>query len=658
MKKIIFKTGFILLCVGVVVFLLLPFLETTTPAPSTSNMDQAQVVTENPLNAISKRIASLFGLNKERKQKTLPGQTNVAANSADGTTGNANNISSASADWRASANTPHASATTREAPNAAQSQTIEVPPHNSAADYENASFQTDDGEWVLVQQTAPEHSAPGMHEVNVHENPYDQYVHQERARSFGPQMPKQEIPDSKWARIIQPVKNLLGFGKSSEEPSVSTRAAQHANNEKGLSLGAGSDKLASNKGNESSSFSQVRLPTPDITPIEWSMLTPREQQESEKSDSSSDKSNAREVAEALGNAKFPNPRTPKERQQREDFINQKKAELLQRMDEALLQVLEENNRNNTTQKIGVGNVVGCSDGVRQQEGCLINPTPDNSNNMSTLSEEQETQKEKVLKTERDKNRYKISQETGTILEDDYSITVLLGPSEELNFDGLKQNAPEVAKKYEYLANAKNCYENKCYWVPSSAPSDPTLKDAVSTVGRPQGDPLDVEEQLKQQADEKDKEMLDTPINWIPYNEEDVKQLKDRSEHVLPSDSEVALWYGQNVGLKNILLSSLPSPLSSSSQGTATAQPFLLPRQFADQEMKAAQENIEKRNSKSGSLQNKQKVQDEYNEISQMGEQIARYVTEDINTRNEIKKQVFENPVQEATELQLKTILKK
>lgn len=657
MKKIIFKTGFILLCVGVVVFLLLPFLETTTPAPSTSNMDQAQVVTENPLNAISKRIASLFGLNKERKQKTLPGQTNVAANSADGTTGNANNISSASADWRASANTPRTSATTREAPNAAQSQTIEVPPHNSAADYENASFQTDDGEWVLVQQTAPEHSAPGMHEVNVHENPYDQYVHQERARSFGPQMPKQEIPDSKWAHIIQPVKNLLGFGKSSEEPSVSTRAAQHANNEKGLSLGAGSDKLASNKGNESSSFSQVRLPTPDITPIEWSMLTPREQQESEKSDSSSDKSNAREVAEALGNAKFPNPRTPKERQQREDFINQKEAELLQRRDEALLQVLTENLKIRR-QKIGVGDVVGCSDGVRQQTECRSNPTPDNSNNISTLSEEQETQKEKVLEKERYKNRDKIYKETETILEDDYSITVLLGPAETLDFEALKRFAPNVGGKYEYLANAKKCYEKTCYWVPSSAPSDPTLKDAVSTVGRPQGDPLGVEEQLKQQADEKDKEMLDTPINWIPYNEEDVKQLKDRSEHVLPSDSEVALWYGQNVGLKNILVSSLPSPLSSSSQGTATAQPFLLPRQFADQEMKAAQENIEKRNSKSGSLQNKQKVQDEYNEISQMGEQIARYVTADIITRNEIKNQVFKNPVQEATELQLKTILGK
>ena len=42
----------------------------------------------------------------------------------------------------------------------------------------------------------------------------------------------------------------------------------------------------------------------------------------------------------------------------------------------------------------------------------------------------------------------------------------------------------------------------------------------------------------------------------------------------------------------------------------------------------------------------------------MGKQIAKYVTEDINTRNNIKNQVFGNPVQEATELQLKTILKK
>ena len=308
----------------------------------------------------------------------------------------------------------------------------------------------------------------------------------------------------------------------------------------------------------------------------------------------------------------------------------------------------------------MGDVVGCSDGVRQQTGCLINPTPDNSDNISTLSKEQETQKEKVLGTERDKNRDEIRQETGTILEDDYSITVLLGPSmEDLNFDGLKQNAPEVAEKYEYLAKAKNCYEKKCYWVPSSAPSDPTLKDAVSTVGRPQGDPLGVEEKLKQEASEANKRILETPINWIPYNEKDVKQLKDRPEHVLPSDSEVALWYGQNVGLENILVSSLPSPLSSSRQTTGSSQTFIDGGFITRQEKKAVerqrQTTHEKSVLKSGNSQDKQ---EEYSESKQMGKQIARYVTEDINTRNNIKNQVFENPVQEATELQLKTILGK
>ena len=183
MKKTLIKIGFVVLCIGIIIFLLLPFLETTAPKTSDLKTGQAQVVTENPLNVISKRLASLF--RKEKNKKTLPGQANTHADPSTAQNYVPNYIAS----------NPQAAANSAAA-GESSSKALDMSPKDYPFDYENAAFQTDDGEWVLVQQTAPQHSAPGMHEVNVHDNPYDRYVRQERAKNFGPQAPKQETASS------------------------------------------------------------------------------------------------------------------------------------------------------------------------------------------------------------------------------------------------------------------------------------------------------------------------------------------------------------------------------------------------------------------------------------------------------------------------------
>jgi hypothetical protein len=96
-------------------------------------------------------------------------------------------------------------------------------------------------------------------------------------------------------------------------------------------------------------------------------------------------------------------------------------------------------------------------------------------------------------------------------------------------------------------------------------------------------------------------------------------------------------------------------LSLSGQTTGSPKPFIERDFIITQEEKKVAAVAKQQHLKSGNSQDKQ---EEYSESKQMGEQIARYVTQDIITRNNIKNQVFENPVQEATELQLKTILGK
>lgn len=69
MKKTIGKIVLVFTCVAVIVFLLLPFLETTSPAPANAQASASaqkatpQIFTSNPLTALVQRMARLLRRN-------------------------------------------------------------------------------------------------------------------------------------------------------------------------------------------------------------------------------------------------------------------------------------------------------------------------------------------------------------------------------------------------------------------------------------------------------------------------------------------------------------------------------------------------------------------------------------------------------------------
>ena len=198
----------ILLCFAIVFFLLLPFLEEAA-TPSAQHADKKatpQIFTPNPLSELVNKIYSLFSKNQKRNQARQA----ILANDT------AANTQAAIADiqpprYAAEDGTDNiVTAATATPSTAYQPQTY---------NYGNAGFINEEGEWVLVRQTAPDASQRGMHEINTSDSPYDKLVRLERAAKYNtPPAPAQPpIPDSKWARLFHPIKTFFGFGSKPKQ---------------------------------------------------------------------------------------------------------------------------------------------------------------------------------------------------------------------------------------------------------------------------------------------------------------------------------------------------------------------------------------------------------------------------------------------------------
>ncbi|MBO5911311.1 MAG: hypothetical protein J6Q05_03865, partial [Elusimicrobiaceae bacterium] len=333
MKIKIAKIVFLAVCIGTFVFLLLPFLETTQPPEPAQLKAQPQVTTDNPLTAIANRLRTLFG-GKERTKRYLP-SASVSVSSKP------NNELLAS--------TLSAPQTDREIPSSlAEEQTrpIHVPPTEESFDFGDAALQTDQGEWVLIRQTAPQSSQPGMHEVNVHDNPYDRYVKQERAQRALLAQPKQEIPDSKWARLIRPVKQFFGLDTPTPA-SPATLDVYREPNPHAQSLASAKDARLS--GSKYPSMGPVRLPWPDITPKEWALMTPEQRKREQErrsvaqfADLLSGERAAEQAAEIMADTKYPNPKNKQEEQAKEQYKKEMFEQNKEKIKNGILQVMQQN----------------------------------------------------------------------------------------------------------------------------------------------------------------------------------------------------------------------------------------------------------------------------------------------------------------------------
>ena len=527
MKLKIAKIVFLVICVAAFIFLLLPFLE-TTPQPTPAQLKtQPQVTTSNPLTALAKRLANLWH-RPERTTHTLAARP-FASPAQD---------RSANAPLIIVRNAPQDDFT-QDNPRQQEGTGLSLPP-SPDTDYGEAAFLTDDGQWVLVRQEAPQGGKPGMHEVNVHDNPYDRYVKHERARRTIPQEPKAEIPDSKWARLIRPVKKFLGLDTPTKPASVQRE------NDRAHGLVAARTGQADIK---NPSFGPARMPLPDITPQEWETMTPFERERHQIAQFAELVSGTREVEEAasiLADAKYPHPKDQKEKNEKQAFQTALSEEGKQRVKERLLQIMQANAQGKEPVD-ELAYAMSCTNASlpSKSEACDI---PEDGHQPIPPATEQS-----VLEQEQNTNAQTFYQTTQYILPKGLPLTPVLGPTTPQtisSMSGPTQDTQKTAEIYQFLYEQQGCASQTCYWVANSKQIDPQLKDAVSmanAVLKPDpkstyatykdafvrykvdqlGDSAS-QEQLEQARQEAGKQFDENAVHYVPYTAQQVRDVQTQT----------------------------------------------------------------------------------------------------------------------------------
>ncbi len=194
----------IMLCFAILFFLLLPFLDNPDAASGEKNKKAVpQIFTSNPLSDLVRKVYALFS----RNQKRAPGQSASGHLLAYG----GPQPGRAPTDARYSASPGEKE----------HSFTFSASKEENDETYDQASLMNEDGEWILVRQTAPETFQRGMHEVNSSDSAYDKYVRLQANSKYGKDRPAHHYPQSKWARMWKPLKRFLGFDEPTTAPDDS-----------------------------------------------------------------------------------------------------------------------------------------------------------------------------------------------------------------------------------------------------------------------------------------------------------------------------------------------------------------------------------------------------------------------------------------------------
>lgn len=526
------KIILIVCCAALFLFLLLPFLETQAPRTGKTEdtaKTEPQIFTSNPLTELVGRIARFFkgrGSEQRREAGTRP----------------MTNEETAELFGQPQEGTLYASAAT--ASNETSSQTLAA----GSGAYADAYLQNEEGEWVLIRQTSPEGASRGMHEINVKENAYERYIQQERQARFTPVMrhPKTaEVPDSKLARVFNPIKRLFGFG----EDSAASASLASWNDD----FAAG--KLASSSGLDRNGEKTSKLPK--TRPVNWngfrnnpfsSMEPGSTEATKELADLIMPDAELKNMAEWLADIKYPNAdNDPQVQQDKQDFIAQWMQEKYQQANEKASVILEEKAQNSEENTL-FDMLSTCSAGNPSvKEAC--------SNNLFQQKPEANVSVLKEL------NAGEFYKKTNLHLPP-AGITVVLHKTDKdlptgQDIQDLTEEAPTPEKQaaldmYHYM---KEHCEGNCYWVATGKGPAQELQQTVEAAGLVmKGDPLSrheqyvenfLAEQRNQGKTEEElqemKEKLNTP--YTAYTQEDLQQLHRQTMDLLldrakPEDASV------------------------------------------------------------------------------------------------------------------------
>jgi len=549
MKKNALKVVMFVFCVGVVVFLLLPFLETESAQSAAAQGDKPapQIFTSNPLTSIVQRLASLF--RKSNKKANNPQQQQVALSNeqvnerfgvpqyARGAAANGDNT-----DLIASAGT-----------NAALN-----PDGSEGKEGEN---------WVLIPQTSPEDSAPGMHEINVKDNAYDNYLLQQKAASYNPALQasayQQKLPY--WKRLINPITKLFSSNKEGTKTQGQGQAYE---------LGAGGqlangDNLLSNSTNVASGlprmtspqFPNLRGPNVGAAGNRTAEAYNREaakQAVSNVIDLFTQDSAIERAAKMWAEAKYPNP---DQKDKRKSAQARQKDALKKEWNDKVHSVIEAVSKGEGTDlTAALKDMFLSNEGNEQQNGGCVKALPygegacgvGGSKDTSDIKEKFGKQMEGLVETM--PWIAKIAIPTTPVLGF-AKLPAANDPSEgEQTQESIEQNKDkstyDIAK---YLYEKNGCSDNnQCAWVANSVQKDPAITNAVdATYQHLVGDPLGIYEEYRNDYIQKtvDKQMesvkdaseeekaqkrkeLEEQVGkayddlapaWIPYNSKQLKQ---------------------------------------------------------------------------------------------------------------------------------------
>ena len=554
MKKTIWKILLFIVCLAAIVFLLLPFLETTPAPQNTAAAPKAtpQIFTSNPLTELVNRIARFFGKRQQQAPQNAPALTAQQANEQFGTPQG----EEVYADARAAQNYISTEQTPSSTPQRKNS-------------FENAAFQDEEGEWVLIRQKTPELGTPGMHEINTKDNAYDSYVRQERAARFTPVAQvkkKKEVPDSKFARFFNPIKRFFGFGNAKENlPDTARWQEQDA------AMLASSQGIGRSRNTTGSRF--ARGGNVNMAGINGDLPT-----ETSASDSQTPllsyldpEQTVDDVSSFLADSRYPNPRTNEEQQEKEKYREQRREQAMnyfnERIEERLNRLAAGQEPQDELKKMLQ---LACSNSAMRPVKMSVcgypAPAPATQDEIQAAKEENQALFSEKIKTQMPPT----------------AVMPIIGKATEippaLVSDKSSESYLRTMEIYNFMFNNSDCASRPCYWVANGIQTNTELQDATAGAANAtlKGDPLGKYSTIQQQFIEYkqsqsqgqpqdpqtlQKQTEDFAPAYILYTVDELKQLQARNKQAMINQDHSAgiALYALSAPIAKQLTQDLQSP---------------------------------------------------------------------------------------------------
>lgn len=517
--------AFLVLCAcALIIFLLLPFLETTAPADAKNGKKATpQIFTSNPLTTLVNRIAALFG--SERAKERLA----YAKRLTDG---------QAAAQFGAVQDEAAYSAK-----NAGPDNYLGTDAAGQRYNYGDAAMQNEDGDWVLVRQTLPSGASKGMHEVNATDDAYDRYIRQERTAKFTPSRAryKREVPDSKLAKFFRPIKEFFGFSDETAKPvsgGLNVIEGEGTVIASSSGLGGGSRRGGSNfaggmaldAGSASGASTDLSGSNSD-TPSLADLIDPESSAEA-----------ALEALERDAKGELSREELSKLRRQGREIIRENINQAREKLIGQLAQDAEGQEPENL-----LPYTLTCekASSLYSRSGEVCSPTK---------TPPAKKQEEKITAEQHQKSIEQLAQIAGRSVSDmpEIRMLVVLGKTKDVlppDPDEQQRVSPIIQEFYDFMLEQKGCKNNTCYWIANEVQADTDLRNSVIASGSEfLADPLNVYQDLsakfkKKKSDELkhdlsdeatkldmalSKKMSDIAPLYIPYTKEELDQLNQRN----------------------------------------------------------------------------------------------------------------------------------